>query len=510
VKKIYLNVFFFFLFVNILVNGGRIPSSDENAIFLLTQSMATRSALDVPHGIIENGSTFNDKFYIWYEVGQPLVAVPFYWLAAATAAIVNVPPELHTLFLKAALGLFNALVGALIAVLVFALSRRLGYSLRTSLILTVAVCISTALFPYFKSFFREPLLTLYLVGGCYFLLRWRQEPEQIKWSFLVGVCSGLGFLTKMSFALNVVLFFFYILYVTKKEKKTFVPTFRPKLFAIVPIIASAIVYFLYNYFRFGNIFEHGYKGGTSFPIPLYVGLFGLLLSPGKGLFFFAPVVAAGVSKMKQLKEKFSSDVFLWIALVVVNLMLHAKYIAWGGDGSWGPRYLLPLLPLLVLPAGEIFESGSAWAKRLCYGLIVLGIVIQLGGTSIYAGNYLRETGEFPYTKNWDDPEFLYKSHFIPNYSPIVGHWRMAIRNIGEHLRGEQPLISVPGELQMKRIPVEADQQSKILHMLDYWFCYPTYVGYKSILFVILPFLLLALILIQWQRLRTLTLPKEIN
>jgi hypothetical protein len=166
--------------------------------------------------------------------------------------------------------------------------------------------------------------------------------------------------------------------------------------------------------------------------------------------------------------------------------------------------------LLVLPAGEIFEYGSAWAKRLCYGLIVLGIVIQLGGTSIYAGNYLREIGEFPYTKNWDDPEFLYKSHFIPNYSPIVGHWRMVIRNIGEHLRGEQPLISVPGELQMKRIPVEADQQSKILHMLDYWFCYPTYVGYKSILFVILPFLLLALILIQWQRLRTLTLPKEIN
>lgn len=466
--------------------------------------MATRAALDVPHGIIENGSTFNGKFYIWYEVGQPLVAVPFYWFAAGISALVHLPPELHTLFLKAALGFFNALVGALLAVLVFALSRRLGYTSKTSLILTIAVCLSTALFPYFKSFLREPLLTLYLVGACYFLLRWREEPQTTKWLLLVGICSGLGFLTKMTFALNIVFFFAYILFVTKKEKGNLLSALRPVMIAVIPMLVSSIIFFLYNYFRFGNIFEHGYKGGTSFPIPLYVGLFGLLLSPGKGLLFFAPIFVMGVAKVKALKEKFSPDVILWISLFVANLLLHAKYVAWGGDGSWGPRYMLPFIPLLILPAGEILERGSTIAKRICYGLIIVGIWIQLGGTTIYAGNYLREIGEFPYTKNWDDPEFLYKSHFIPNYSPIVGHWRMAFRNIGEHLRGEQPLLSVPVERHLQRIPVEAQDQEKILHMLDYWFCYPMYVGYTSILFLILPLVLLMLVIIQWQRLRMLT------
>ncbi|MBI3365757.1 MAG: phospholipid carrier-dependent glycosyltransferase [Ignavibacteriae bacterium] len=487
--------------MNLLVNGGRIASSDENAIFLLTQSIATRGALDVPAGIVDNGSTFDGRFYIWYEVGQSLITVPLYWIAAGVSQIVHVPPTFQTLFLKAVVGAFNAVIGALIAVLMFAFGRKLGYTGRTSLMLTLALCVSSFAFPYFKSFLREPLLMLCLSGASYFLLCWREEPESSTWPLLIGVCAGLGILTKITFALNVALFLLYIVVVARKRMwRGFAKSIVSFAF---PVTLAAVIILLYNYLRFGNAFDLGYKGGTAFSTPLYVGLFGLLLSSGKGLIFYAPIVVVGFVSFRELYRRFSPEVLLWMAIIGVNVLLHAKYIAWAGDGSWGPRYLVPILALVILPAGEVLERGSTIARRFCHGLIVIGIIIQLGGTTIYAGNYLREIGEYPYTKSFDDPEFLYRAHFIPDYSPIVGHWRMAIRNIGEHLSGNAPLLRVTEEMQSKRIPVGENQQSMLRHTLDYWFYYPYYIGYRSLLLVFVPVILLVLVVFQFLRLRML-------
>jgi MFS family permease len=45
------------------------------------------------------------------------------------------------------------------------------------------------------------------------------------------------------------------------------------------------------------------------------------------------------------------------------LLLISRYYQWFGGGSWGPRFLVPLLPLWILPAAEIFSRwrlGRAW------------------------------------------------------------------------------------------------------------------------------------------------------
>ena len=503
-KNIYLNIFVFFLLVNILVTGGRLASSDETAIFLLTESMAMHGTVDVPAGIIDNGTEANGKFYIWYEVGQSLVAVPFYWGANAASGVLHLPPELKTLFTKAAVGVFNGFIGAGIAVLLFAFAGKLGYSTRTSLLLCAAFGIGTFAFPYFKSFLREPLLTFYLLASCYFLFCWRKSPEKWKWALLAGIFAGLGFLTKVTFAVNIILFACYVLYFYWKHGDQRKHAMRSISMMVLPVVLATVIMFWYNYARFNNPFDLGYKGGTSFSTPFYVGFFGLMLSPGKSFFLYAPIAIIGIGGFRILYKKFPEDVWLWLGLFAANIVLYGNYVAWGSDGSWGPRYLVPLIPFFVLAAGIVIEQGTTLMKRASYLLIIAGIVIQIGGTSVYIGTYLREMGEYPYTRNFDDPEFLYKTHFIPNYSPVIGQWRMTIRNIGEHLSGDIPSLKVTEDTQSKRIPLAEAMQAKLQHTLDYWFLYPRYVGYRSILLTIVPLLLLLLAVAQWMRLLAIT------
>jgi len=484
------------------VTGGRIASSDETATFLLVESIVHRGSLDVPPGIIQNGSFHNGKFYIWYEIGQSLLAIPLYLTGYAITSLIDLPPAMKILVLKACMGTFNAFIGALYAVCMFLFSQKLGYKLRTSLLLTVGLCVSTFAFPYLKTFLREPLLALALLGTCYFLHQWSINTTSQRFLLLAGILTGIGVLTRTAFIINVLPMVFFIFAMVWNIENKIDKAIRASIMYLLPIFMAGLGILWYNYARFGNPFDLGYQSaGISFDIPFYVGLYGLLLSSGKSFFLFAPLTIVGIVGLQMLFRKRVVSVYLWIAIIAINLLFYSKYYAWGGDGSWGPRYLLSLLPFFVLPVGEIIEKGQKISKIVISTLILIGVIFQLAGTSIYAGTYLREIGEFPYTRSFTEPEFLYKAHFIPNYSPIVGHWRMALHNFKEHLSGNIPTIQLNEDAQATRIPIQEENTSSLRHTFDYWFCYPLYVGYRSIIFFIVPLLMVLLIIIQWLRLR---------
>jgi hypothetical protein len=509
VKNLSLNIFLLFLLINLLVTGGRIASSDETATFLLVQSLVTRGSVDVPAGIVENGTEHDGKFYIWYEVGQAMLAAPLYLAGSAVGGLLHLPDNLKLLFLKAVMGTFNAFIGAAYATLMFAFGRRLGYSFRTSLLLSVALCLSTFAFPYFKSFLREPLLAFSLLGTCYYLERWNRDPLSTRWLFVAGGFMGLGMLTRVAFLLHLPVILLFIIWLVRRRQGTMKQSATALFSFLLPMIPFGLGVLWYNFARFQNPFDLGYgNAGIAFNIPFYTGLFGLLLSPGKGFFFFAPVTIVGTVGLFRLIRKKHPSALLWTGLFGVNLLFYCTYFAWGGDGSWGPRYLLALLPFAVLPVGSVLEEGRKGWKRFTYALVVLGIFIQLGGTTIYAGTYIREIGEYPYTRSFYDPEFLYKTHFIPNYSPLVGHWKMALRNIGEHLEGHQPVLNVRQEQSVQRIPVEGDTRLALGHTLDYWFCYPSYVGIHSIMFVVAPLILFMIVVVQSVRVRRLVIAND--
>src|SRR5690606_10483736 len=97
------------------------------------------------------------------EPMQIVSAAPLYWLAKHVPNLGLV----HTTYL------FNVLVGATIGSVLFLYALTLGYDERTAALATIVFGIGTAVVPYSKSFFREPLMMLCLLLAAFFLERLR-------------------------------------------------------------------------------------------------------------------------------------------------------------------------------------------------------------------------------------------------------------------------------------------------------------------------------------------------
>jgi hypothetical protein len=85
---------------------------------------------------------------------------------------------------------------------------------------------------------------------------------------------------------------------------------------------------------------------------------------------------------------------------------YSIYAHWDGGICWGPRYVVPVLPLLLLPAGELLMSGGPAAA----------LVLILGA----AGAFVRDRGRIVGDK--------YRFYVVPpighgggksNHAPVV-------------------------------------------------------------------------------------------
>jgi hypothetical protein len=127
---------------------------------------------------------------------------------------------------------------------------------------------------------------------------------------------------------------------------------------------------------------------------------------------------------------------------------------------------------------------------------------QVGGTAIYFGSYMREIGEYPYKRSFSDPLFMVRSHFVPNYSPVVGHWRLLVRNAGLLVDSDRRPDLRPRPDVEGRLPIAEGDRQELRFVVDFWFCYLIYAGFPAPLALAPLAALLALTLWAGVRLRS--------
>jgi hypothetical protein len=460
-----LRVFLFFLTAFLSVSSGIIASSDGVTIFNVTQAIVERGEISVSGDNVSIG--VGGKLYSRYGIGLSAVAIPLYLLGKLVSFLI--PAQFHSLILKGSVSLTNAIVGGLGCLLLFLTGQTLGYSPRVSFQLAISFAFSTIFTVYAtKSFFTQPLETFTLLAAVYFLLKARSESSPRSLG-AAGLFAGLGVLTKLAFVVNLPVLIAYVLVISCKGRRA-----RDLAVFSVPVAVLIALALGYNYARFGSILKTGYGVIPTFTTPLLVGLYGLLFSSGKSLFLYAPVAVLGVFSMRAFAKSHKREMWMLLGLFAANLLLIAKYRDWGGEGSWGPRYLTLVLPCLVLPIGTLLASGSIAVRRGFLALSLVGLLVQFGGVSIHYGTYYRAIGEFPYRTEISDPLFMYKAHYIPNYSPAWGHLKMAGQNWGTFLKGEKPTFTIMSG--SERIPLSDSDLRKLRETLDLWFAYAYYAG----------------------------------
>ncbi len=472
--------------------GGRITASDEYTMYRLTESLVTKGTVAVESGNAERGP--DGKLYPKAALGQAIAAAPFYLLGRAAA--LAFPEPRQELVTRAVTSMLGPVAGGLLAAFLFMLFLEVGASPRGALFWSVAACLATPLWVYAKSFLTEPLSALGLVAGLYGALRFRRGggPQH---ALLCGLAWGGTVLVKYALLPAVVVLALPFLPDLRRMRAAL-----PGVFAVLVCVALALAY---NAMRTGSVFGSGYgRQGTldAFSTPLFVGLYGLLLSSGKGVLWFAPLVVLVPAAVVPAWRRLGAPAIAIAAACALMTLIYASFEHWAGDGSWGPRYLVPFVPLalvLVVAAHAQQPWGGVPRRALVGTLAALGLIVQLGGVGVYFGAQMREAGDYPYTKALDDPSFMVESHFNPARSPIGHHWRMLARNAGEHARGQWPkLTPASGRtgVEAERLAVPADQVEGLTHALDFWWTYAAYAGLPRLPLLLLAFALFAFALLQ--------------
>ena len=454
-----------FLFY-VLSGGGRIVGSDEVTMFELSRALL-HGRIEVPEGATLDGR--DGRHYSKNAAAQAIAALPLTAAGEGAAAAARLPEPRRTLAVRFVVSFFNALITALVLGAFYAAARALDVAPRPAFAAALLLGFTTPLWVYAKSFMAEPLEALGLLlalGGAARAAGGAPRAARVAaLGALLAVSAKLSMLPLTLAALAPLLW----------------PPARRWGWPVAALAAALAGHGLYDRARFGNLLETGYGAQASpaaFTTPIAVGLYGLLISSGKGVVWFAPAILlapAGLKAMSGAGTAARRAAWAVAAPWVLGLLIYARFQHWAGDGSYGPRYLVPLLPLAFLPVAFALDRASAARRRLAALLALAGLVVQIGGVAIYFGAQMREAGDYPYTLPLDHPRFMSDSHFNPAFSPIAGHWRMLSRNLAEHLRGAAPRLSGGGAAD-PRLEVSIADQQRLLHALDLWWLYLIYAG----------------------------------
>jgi hypothetical protein len=123
--------------------------------------------------------------------------------------------------------------------------------------------------------------------------------------------------------------------------------------------------------------------GGTFGNPL-VGAAGLLVSPSRGLLVFSPiVVAAFLALPALLRGRWQDDLRWWGVAAVAQFAAYATYSVWWGGHTYGPRYCLDILPLLIPLAAAALPWMAARRAGRWLGAMALAWSVAVAGTGAF-------------------------------------------------------------------------------------------------------------------------------
>ncbi len=420
-RRVPLAAFLLLLALYLLTASGHLYSPDEEAMYYVTRGLATRGDIAIEGDDLVPMPLREGRDGRWvspYGILPSLAALPFFALGALLASGASV--EVYEYLTRFMVSLLNAPVTAATGAALFSFVVSLGYGRRAAWLAVGAFGVASLAWPYARTFFSEPLAGLLLilaVERTYSAYAHRDQRALL----IAGIATGLLVATRIAGLVVVPLLLLYVAAATiscsgalrgmAERLRVVAAHLGLWSLGLVPGVALVIGY---NLARFGVPLASGYGDEAgAFTTPWMIGLTGLLFSPGKGLFLYAPVAGLALAGAPLLWQRRRLETTLVLLLVIVHVALYARWHAWDGGGVWGPRLLLPVVPLLAAPVFERATSGG-WLLRLVVGIVlVFGTINALAGVIVNPAIYL----------NMEIPRR--RIYFEATHSPLLAHWRIA-------------------------------------------------------------------------------------
>jgi hypothetical protein len=370
--------------VYLLTFSGVYHSTDEMAILVTADSLARRGTWDIDliRWTAEQQGDMGPDGHLYSNkgIGTSLAALPLYWLALQSQRVGNVQAGM----------LSNAVVTALTGVVIYLFLCRLRFSPGSASGTALAFGLGTMAWPYARLLFGESLAGLCLLLGAFALHRYHDGHHRAS-PLVAGMSLGIVVLTRLNLAVLLPFFALLLLvYLYRRHGRDYRAWIEPLMLFGLPILAALAIVGWYNWIRFGSPLISGYPPKERFTTPLFQGLYGLILSPGKGLIWYSPLLLAALAAWPAFFRRHRESGLLIAAVVLGCVAFYSPWRMWWAGHSWGPRFLLVVVPLASLPLASALEAAGK--RRLhAVGLVVLAIVsvgVQVLGIAVNFNLYL--------------------------------------------------------------------------------------------------------------------------
>lgn len=376
--------------VNLVWMPGEFIPGDPAAWREEARSLLVRGELNVPSShaarVGEAGQYYvrneqNGLYYSKYGVANLLFAVPPMWLQQLAGDDLSVAGRLPSLLL---FNLWNVVLAAALAAALYGLAAAYSQRIGVRIVFVAGSMYCTFLWHYQRaqsSELYQVLLFTVLFLCLAPLLRGLGEAEARRIDRRAGIrfavvwlCVLLLVLIRVVYGLLLPLIVLLATYeIVRARSWQGLRASPPGVAAafLVPPIAILVLLAVVNWIKFGAPWLSGYHQWRPELVrptgQVGEGLWGFLFSPRFSVFLYFPLLAFAILGLRRFATRYRVDAMAMLAIFGTFLLVLAAMPSWAGEWSYGPRYLLFLLPVLSLPflsfADEVIERINSWRKR---------------------------------------------------------------------------------------------------------------------------------------------------
>lgn len=393
----------------------------------------------------------------------PLILSIFFYIGHESAHFFkSIPHDFITMFF---VSFSNPIISSINCLLIFVISLNLSFSKRVSIILAFIYGLATMAPAYSRTGFEEPAMVLFMLLAFYFILQYKNSLKR-KYLLLAGITLGLSVLTKSTAIIFLPAFIIYIGWLISGVMQEKGGVFRNTFIALTALAISLILIAGYNYAIYGKLLKFGSRealavaGRVAEAPHLLKGLYYYLISTGKGFFIFNLPIILSFIGLARVSGKRRKEAALFLLIFVFNLIFFTMSFRRGSLFAWGPRYLLPSVAFLVFLIGDFLENNKALTAKLsAWAMSIIGFFIMLPCMLVNQSKFY-----FFVKEKLNLPEYMI--NFIPDLSPILGGWKMAISRMIFMAKGlDVPFIYNPDYRLVS--PVSASMAG--YNNFDFWF-----------------------------------------
>lgn len=340
--------------------------------------------------------------HAWYGVGQSLVMLPADIVSSLAERFAANPDDKRRFQSGIVATLTFAPINATSVVLAFILLGLCGYGLREQVIGALSLLLGTTFLHYCQIHMENSLQDFLLLADAVLLMAWSRNGHV---SALLGAALVLGF--SMQVRLPSVIehgtVWMAVVWLKCSYTKINAPLWRernvmlPAVLASVCMTLSMVVDRIYHFHRFGTwvgtyIHEYGREARAADPnLPpefpfsgdFVEGFWGPLLSSHRSVFIYDPLLVlllvSCVIGWRVLPRPTRAFVIAGAVAMLGLVTFYSLYVHWDGAVSWGNRFTLPpvhLILVFALPASLKTFGASPFRLKALKVLVAYAVAVQ--------------------------------------------------------------------------------------------------------------------------------------